>query len=402
MVFTKRKFEIGTVIAFLLLIVIGLVTYNSTTQFIEAAESVTHTQGVISEIERLESLIKDAETGARGFVITGKPQYLEPYDAALQSLEQRINHLKDLTQESASQQDRIALLEPMIQQRLGQLSEIIRLRKAEGFEAAQKVVSDDKDRQVMADLRYIVAEMKSEERGRLQQRTEQSKSSTLKISGLFIYLLVVMLGLFITVYYLIKRDTAEHARLEHKLRLLATRDGLTRLLNRRELNHRLRIEAERFQRYRRPVSFLLFDVDHFKSVNDRYGHQTGDEVLRWIARRVRETIRAVDVAARYGGEEIAVILPEVTSHEALMLAERLRKTISAQPCVITQNDGKTAEIFVTISIGLAEFSQANSSDEAVIKIADKALYQAKHQGRNRVVVYKETVREPDLESNAMD
>jgi diguanylate cyclase (GGDEF)-like protein len=254
----------------------------------------------------------------------------------------------------------------------------------------------------MDDIRQTLAEMKGHERQLLQLRTEQSKASSFKTSGLFVYLLVVLLGLFITVYYLIKRDTAEHARLEHKLRLLATRDGLTRLLNRRELNHRLRLEAERFQRYHRPVSFLLFDVDHFKSINDRYGHQTGDEVLRWIARRVRGNIRSVDVAARYGGEEIAVILPEVTGREAFKLAERLRQNIGAQPFVITRNNGQTVEVFVTISIGLSEFSEQNNSDEAVIKTADKALYRAKHEGRNRVVVHREVNTETGLETSLMD
>jgi diguanylate cyclase (GGDEF)-like protein len=402
MVFTKRKFEFGTVVAFLLLILIGLVTYKSTNQFIEAAESVTHTQEVISEIERVESLLKDAETGERGYVITGKADYLEPYDAALKSMNQRVNHLKGLTQDNPSQQERIKFVEPLIQQRLDLLSETITLRGTKGFEAAQKAVATDKGKQVMDDLRRVFAEMRREERLLLQHRTEQSKSSTLKTSGLFVYLLVVMLGLFMTVYYLIKRDTAEHARLEYRLRLLATRDGLTRLLNRRELNRRLRVEAERFQRYHRPVSFLLFDLDHFKSINDRYGHQTGDEVLRWITRQVRENIRSVDIAARYGGEEIAVILPEVTSQEALRLAERLRKNISAQPFVTTQNDGKTIEISVTISIGLAEFSERINSDEAVVKAADNALYRAKHEGRNRVMVHTEAHTETGLETSLVD
>ncbi|MBI3650383.1 MAG: diguanylate cyclase [Acidobacteria bacterium] len=398
MVFTQRKFEIGTVVAFLLLILIGLVTYKSTNEFTEAAEQVNQSQEILTEIERVESALKDGEADERDFLLTGQTEELEPYEASVKLFDQRFHRLKDLTADNPAQQERLVALAALVEKRWAMRAETIRQRP--DFAAAQNAARIASGKPLRDSIRQLFAEMKSDERRRLQQRTEFSKITIARTSGLFVYLLVVMLGLFITVYYLIKRDSTAHARLEHKLRLLATRDGLTRLLNRRELNHRLRLEAERFQRYQRPVSFLLFDVDHFKVINDQYGHQTGDEVLRWIARQVRNNIRSVDIAARYGGEEIAVILPEVTSQEALQLAERLRINISARAFTAAHAEGKPVKISVTISIGLTEFSLQKNSADAVIQAADRALYQAKHEGRNRVVMDAEPVIEDERQRSA--
>lgn len=162
---------------------------------------------------------------------------------------------------------------------------------------------------------------------------------------------------------------------------MATHDGLTGLYNHREFQRLLQAELERSQRYKHPLSLLMLDIDHFKRVNDTYGHQSGDMVLRTLADQLRNGIRKVDYAARYGGEEFAIVLPEMIASDALLVAERLRQSIAAQPVTIEQGQ----IITITISIGVATFPDDADSKDKLIAAADKALYAAKAAGRNRVL-----------------
>jgi len=165
-----------------------------------------------------------------------------------------------------------------------------------------------------------------------------------------------------------------------KLEELSVRDGLTGLYNRRELEKRLQEEVHRARRYQHPISVMMLDIDHFKSVNDRYGHRAGDEVLITVADLIQLHIRPVDVACRYGGEELAVIFPETDQTGARTVAERIRSTI--EDSVTTTPEGDM--IHVTVSIGLGQFPVHGDSATALLHAADQALYAAKHEGRNLV------------------
>jgi diguanylate cyclase (GGDEF)-like protein len=130
---------------------------------------------------------------------------------------------------------------------------------------------------------------------------------------------------------------------------------------------------------------MMLDIDHFKRVNDTYGHQLGDEALRVVAETVRKTIRKTDIAGRYGGEELLVLAPgDASSEKAEILAQRLNKAIKA--AAIELKNGKT--ISITVSIGVSSFAPERKSAAALIKSADKALYQAKETGRDRVCISK--------------
>jgi diguanylate cyclase (GGDEF)-like protein len=167
-----------------------------------------------------------------------------------------------------------------------------------------------------------------------------------------------------------------HAEIER----MATTDGLTGLLNHRVLQQDLTKELRRSERQSIPLSLLLVDIDHFKKVNDTYGHPVGDLVLRGVARILKEEIRDIDTAARYGGEEFAVVLPGTDSAGAKNFAERLRKTIMAETF---SADGRTLK--VTASIGIASVPADAKTKEELIERTDQALYHAKHQGRNQCV-----------------
>ena len=170
---------------------------------------------------------------------------------------------------------------------------------------------------------------------------------------------------------------------QHKLEELSVRDGLTGLYNRREFEKRLNEEVHRARRYDEVLTVLMLDVDHFKDVNDRYGHQTGDEALVTVADLIRLNVRPVDVTCRYGGEELAVILPETDANGARIVAERIRGNIAES--LITTLQGYT--IHVTVSIGLATFPRDGDTGTGLVSAADQALYAAKQDGRNLVRSY---------------
>jgi two-component system cell cycle response regulator len=178
--------------------------------------------------------------------------------------------------------------------------------------------------------------------------------------------------------HVIEATRADKARLE----VLATTDHLTLALNRRAFMERLTAEMDRARRYALSVALLMVDIDHFKRVNDTYGHLVGDEVLREIAKTLQREARTVDVVARYGGEEFCVILPETSVEGATALAERVRARIAAQPAM---PDKDYRGLHVTVSIGVATIPNPRvNSPEDLIALADEALYRAKAEGRNRV------------------
>jgi len=176
----------------------------------------------------------------------------------------------------------------------------------------------------------------------------------------------------------------ENARLYAQMQEQARTDALTGLNNRRTFDALLADELARAQRFNRPVSLLMLDIDHFKRVNDTYGHQAGDVVLKVLGELLGRQARAIDRVCRYGGEEITVILPETGFEIAAKVAERLRAAVEAHPFDI--NGG--APLRITVSIGVASFPAHADSVQTLVVAADAAMYAAKAGGRNRVVRYE--------------
>jgi two-component system cell cycle response regulator len=163
---------------------------------------------------------------------------------------------------------------------------------------------------------------------------------------------------------------------------MAITDGLTGLHNRRYMESHLGSLVEQASARGKPLTVLVLDIDYFKSVNDTYGHDAGDDVLREFAIRVRKSIRGIDLACRYGGEEFVIVMPETDMAVAATVAERLRRRIATEPFPIEQG---ARAIEVTISIGLASLDGEDDTAQTMLRRADQALYRAKRDGRNRVV-----------------
>ncbi len=179
----------------------------------------------------------------------------------------------------------------------------------------------------------------------------------------------------------IRARTRDLEEANRRLEALAVTDGLTGLFNRRRFEEVLDLEVRRAQRMGTPLSLLMMDVDHFKVYNDTHGHPAGDEVLRTLARLMRERLRATDIPCRYGGEEFAVILPGTSRTDGLILASDLRLIVEAHPF---EHEADQPGGRLTISIGVAAYPEDAPDEAALVRAADQALYRAKQRGRNRV------------------
>lgn len=182
--------------------------------------------------------------------------------------------------------------------------------------------------------------------------------------------------------YGIRRLFIDMSKQESALNTLARTDVLTGLPNRREIFQRLQAELDRSERSGHPVTILIFDIDHFKMVNDTYGHAVGDRVLEEVAHAANACLRRIDCCGRIGGEEFLIVLPEADSAEAMAVAERLRAAIESLGIATEPH-----AIHVSISVGIATLPAGKShpAPELLFQWADKALYAAKEGGRNRVM-----------------
>lgn len=168
-----------------------------------------------------------------------------------------------------------------------------------------------------------------------------------------------------------------------ELAIFSQTDGLTQLFNRNHWQQCIEAEFKRYTRNKHASSLVMLDIDHFKTVNDDYGHLVGDDVIRHLAKLIREQVRGTDISARYGGEEFIILLADTDAKGGLIFAERLRKTV--EESVVIYNG---IEVQYTISLGVAQFEPSYISATHWLEYADNALYQSKDNGRNKVTIYQ--------------
>lgn len=237
----------------------------------------------------------------------------------------------------------------------------------------EELLLSDEDAQALAQLHYaLCAPLAVKEQLKGMLFVGPKKSSTQGFSQGNLELLGTLIGLAAL--------ALENARLY----TLAITDGLTKVYTHRFLQLRLKEEMQRSHRYKHPLTAIMIDVDHFKKVNDTHGHPFGDHVLIQVAACCRAGLRGSDFVARYGGEEFVLILPEVDEQQALVAAERIRKSVEGFPFQTPSGQA----VAVTISLGLASYPRSATDERELIARADRALYTSKQQGRNKCTIFQ--------------
>jgi diguanylate cyclase (GGDEF)-like protein len=205
-------------------------------------------------------------------------------------------------------------------------------------------------------------------------------SYTYEFKSRLIYSFLTVSCLFAFYEYVRKNSFHRIQEMSQKFERQAMRDPLSGLLNRRGMRENLQQEFSRYQRYHNNLTVMMCDIDHFKVVNDQYGHDKGDEIIKSLATMLKAGLRKQDSLARWGGEEYLFLLPETSGHQAMQLAEKLRTKVEK-----TQYQQNDKAFSITISIGLHQITATDSINQAITK-ADTNLYKAKEQGRNRCIL----------------
>ncbi|MBW4571844.1 MAG: CHASE3 domain-containing protein [Tolypothrix carrinoi HA7290-LM1] len=214
----SQQITIGLGLALALLVANTVVSYRNTLKLISNQRLVTHTQKVLTELEATLSTLKDAETGQRGYLITGEERYLQPYESAVDKIDRQINSLKQLTADNPNQQQRVFALENAIALKLTELAQTVKLRREKGFDAAQQLVKSDRGKQIMDNIRADIADMENIENQLLQQRTQESQAKLQETLLTFFIAAVINLALLALVYYLFRLNHRQSKQEEEKLR----------------------------------------------------------------------------------------------------------------------------------------------------------------------------------------
>lgn len=218
----------------------------------------------------------------------------------------------------------------------------------------------------------------------------QHRVDTTSSSEAAVFLLLFFGAVFVFMISTLSLETTRDLRRINVLEYENITDTLMGIKNRRYLDTKLHDEFLKYEHYGTPFSVLMLDIDHFKKVNDTYGHDVGDEVLKTVGYHIQEYVRTDDCVARYGGEEIVIVCPATKEEDAFNLAKRICEFIENLPVCSPQKHDSDTDLHITVSIGVAECSSELQEAEEVLKNADKALYKAKNEGRNQVILYHHT------------
>jgi len=405
-----------SLLALALLITIGVLAHRSIQGFI-AATHLSY-RAALADDALLEtfSTLQDAETGQRGYLITGDERHLAPYERAMRVIDGEFAELQSLMAGNQQQLSRLEKLWPLVDARLASLKQGVQLRQQQGFEAAQKMVAEGSGKKHMEDIRRLVAEIGQAQHAVVNERqsavTAQSEAALNTILAMIIAGSVLLIaGVMLISHEIQARHKAEaalkkaNAELQLRVReqdiniistntalqseiaernaaearaeVLATRDALTDLPNRRVLATRLEQAIAAAARHGDMLAFMFIDLDRFKVINDSLGHFVGDRLLKQISARLAGTVRESDTVARLGGDEFAVVLEGVKRVEdAIFVVQKILASL-ARP-----HDMDGMSLNATCSIGLSFYPHDCQDAETLMRNADTAMYHAKEDGRN--------------------
>lgn len=343
-----------------------------------------HAREVLDTSAAIKIAALNAMRGERGYLLTDDASFLEPYEQAAPRLKPLARDLERLVQNSPEQARQAQTLSAEITTYVAWLENVIADQQAGRSDLALAKVKRGEGRQWIEAIMNSLERIEGNEAQLLAQRSATAQRRA-RATEIYQYVLTA-LGLALLVLsafavVAVRRATAAEAALRNELRCRAMTDELTGLANRREFMASLERAISASRRSRRPLALAILDIDHFKRVNDTYGHPAGDAVIRKIATEAVDIMRGQDTVGRLGGEEFAIILPDCSAEDAIAACERLRLEVRQSDLQIETGE----QIFVTLSTGISVF-QSGDTPEAMIARADKALYAAKNDGRDRVLL----------------
>ncbi|MDG5748532.1 diguanylate cyclase [Qipengyuania sp. XHP0207] len=356
--------------------------YRSSVERNVAEAWQVHTLEVLLETDRLRTSTLQQIRGERGYLLTGDANFLRPYESGRQASIEAREKLAALIADNAEQTARLRAMDDEFS-RLGEVLEAMIEQQQDGRGAeAIAYVRRGADREAIEAILSGLEQIEATERQLLADRTEaaqqRARENELYQYGLALVGLSLLVLAMVTSFH-VRRALDAEAEIRRELLRSAATDPMTGLPNRRSFMEALaRSLARADADPSRDLCIAIFDIDHFKRINDRFGHPAGDAVICEVGARAHDALRKRDLVARIGGEEFAIILPKANLDGALAVCERLRMTIDGQP--VRHGD---AIIPFTISIGVAEFQRGDDMDHIMAR-ADGALYEAKTGGRNQV------------------
>ncbi len=378
----RHLYGFGAVIALaLMLVAIAMNAARTDLDRRHAEGWHVHTFQVLLTNEQLRSAVDEALRDERGYLITGDEHYRDAYRRSATAAPRLASQLADLTRDNPVQRTNVDALRAALQRYFGVLDHKVELSRRGATDEAVEIVKSGLGRREAEAVLAIVTRIESEERRLLGER-EVANARAIQAERIADYVMTGMALLFLGIVawagIAASRARMQTLDMEEALRRAATTDELTGLPNRRAFLHMLDVELARSTRSGAPLALALIDLDHFKSINDRFGHAGGDEVLRRFAQVARETIRTADVIGRIGGEEFAVLMPDTDQVQSGIAGERLREAIERRRLILPSG----ALVPLTISVGVAHRIDSEDRDRLIVR-ADEALYEAKESGRNR-------------------
>lgn len=364
-------------------------------EFREIQEQETQQENAGLILLRLREVLEDlqdAETGQRGYLLTGAEVYLDPYRRADAMIGGHLQSAKNLLSKNPVQTSRLRSLEQIIDLKRSELAQTIQLRKNQQIEAALKRVQDGSGKKYMDQAREVLGKLMDDTRSarsktnrEISERINKARYALVSIAFTIIVMVMVATLKLLTMLH-------SNAELSRRLALESTHDELTGLPNRRMFYTWFDKVLDQAKRRGTSAAVVYLDLDGFKRINDDFGHKTGDAVLIAVSKRLNQVLRSADLLARFGGDEFAISISDDVSHATLVvLATRLLAAVQA-PLLDNLPAGS-----IGLSIGVALFPKDGANFDDIIRAADLAMYQAKHTGKGRFCFASSEIFEPEFQ-----
>jgi diguanylate cyclase (GGDEF)-like protein len=390
--FLSRRFVIGSLIAFGILVANAFVSYRTIANLIEASRTAENTLKLVGALKDLQGNVAGSEIELRGYIISGERDRLARAQAFLGRAANHVQTLRALSGAIPDQMPQVELLGELIGEEFERFATLSKIHGQKGVSAAIRTIGTTASASTTRHIQLLTMDLIAAGDARLARRNEQSKRGsdlsviTAAVATLF------NLGLLGFVILLVRREIKDRQHAEEVVKFAATHDPLTGLANRLLLTERVNRALATAKSEGRRIAMLFIDLDRFKNINDTLGHEAGDRLLQNVANRLARCVRRSDTVARQGGDEFVVLIEAFEGPDDLArVAEKILVEV-AEPMTVYGR-----EFQITASIGVSTCPVDGDDLQALLKNADIAMYRAKQQGKNTYQFYAEQMNPHSVE-----